>query len=261
MSPACRDYTIPQAAFQSDLAADGMINIGYSNFGAGWQSSADNDPAGDEFNAYVERVNATFTTNLTLTTTATQACTTDGNITLTANIPPGSNPNDSGVFTITPSGNNAALTTQAPSGGTISAVLNPSMLSGGTYLVTYVYSAFGCDYRVSQSIEIMAPPVATLQNVTVDCHPAGATLALGRLFTANTTPGGTFQVNGQAANQNYVVDQPGTYNVTYTVGTASGCGGEVADNATLTVSLEAQPAFTIMGPSSPACSTMEQVFV
>lgn len=254
-NPVCLNYTVPAASLEIDLA-DGDIDISYENFGAGWVVGAINNP--DDFNAQVTSIEFDYSIPLTINT-PTDRCQDDpSDITITATPAAGTSPGDAASLQIFPS--TAAF-------DEMTGELDVSEAAAGTYTVQYQYTINGCTYSTQTQFEIFAAPVAALQDVEVTCSQNGGTVDLGILFDGNNTAGGTWTiVAGPGGSINgSLLTYPSTascFTIRYTVDNPNSCtNAPYQDQAEIFISIEPEPAFTISGATSPACSPGSDVLV
>ncbi|MEL7250736.1 MAG: hypothetical protein AAFO03_20070, partial [Bacteroidota bacterium] len=255
-NPRCRTYVVDNSNFQSDLTADGDLDFTFDLNGAGWQysNSVPPNPAGDEFSYFVQSVSFNYVIDIPLVASATQVCPAGDDVTFMTSLPNGTVPGDNGTFSITPMGNDAALSVTTMGGNAI-ATLDVSMVGSGNYTVTYTYNVSGCEYSRSSNLEVITLPNAALQDVTQTCLSPGSSFNLNAMFTNTTTQGGSFTVNGASSDGNLIVPSGGgTFQVAYTVDGGDCSADDVMGTAQLTLTTSRDATFTINGPPSPACS-------
>jgi subtilisin-like proprotein convertase family protein len=124
----------------------------------------------------------------------------------------------------------------------------------GLYTITYTVSnGSGCTAVESHTVEVFGPVSAALNDVHLAClvQPGGS-ISLSSLFTTGTTPGGTFTLgtatgNAVISGQALVYQEPGCYEITYTVSAFSGADATCTDEATayILISEQPQPSFDI----------------
>jgi PKD repeat protein len=149
-----------------------------------------------------------------------------------------------------------ALPAPQPAGGTWSGpgVVNPSgqfnpQVAGGpgVYALTYTYEAAnGCTSNASVNIGVISPEQVDAGPDTTLC----GTLAGIDLTAAASPPGGQWLYEGSTLDTTYfdpMTSSPGTYQLTYLVGSGS-C--EVSDTMAITVLAVEQP---VAGPDESLC--------
>ncbi len=243
-NPFCRDFVIPEASAQADIAADGDVDITYDNFGAGW--TADPMTGGsDDFNARVESVNFNYTIPTTIMGSAASSCQDGTDITFTGT--PAAPAGSSATFLITPAtpGFNAATGT-----------LDVSAANPGNYIVTYQFSYEDCVSTSSTAVTVSPQPRAALADFTFECAALGQTIELSLLFDGANDAGGTWAIvdgGGSITGSTYTAPIGGDCAlISYTVPNPNGCGNApYTDQATLTVTRAPNPNFQIS--SSLAC--------
>jgi hypothetical protein len=146
----------------------------------------------------------------------------------------------------------------SPSGGTFSidgvtsAVFCPSQLSLGQHVVVYSGQLNGCPYSLSTLVNIIPNPNAQITNlptsfctadnpITVTATPAG-----GQFVLSPNVQGG---LNGNILNPSAFNNNPGTYQISYTV-TENGCSATTTRNFVVLQSQTAQ----ILGYNGPLCT-------
>ena len=146
----------------------------------------------------------------------------------------------------------------SPSGGTFSidgvtsAVFCPSQLSVGQHVVVYSGQLNGCPYSLSTLVNIIPNPNAQITGlptsfctadnpITVTATPAG-----GQFVLSPNVQGG---LNGNILNPSAFNNNPGTYQISYTV-TENGCSATTTRNFVVLQSQTAQ----ILGYNGPLCT-------
>jgi len=144
-------------------------------------------------------------------------------------------------FTATPAGGTWSGGAYISSGG----VFNPTTAGVGSHNVTYTVNTGNCVSTVSATINVSAPPVASIVSPGTLCNN-GSSILLSGSPTGGTfsgtpfvTPAGTF---------NPSVSGVGSFNVTYTVSNAAGCSA----STTISVQVIAAPNAAIT-PAGPFC--------
>jgi gliding motility-associated-like protein len=131
--------------------------------------------------------------------------------------------------------------------------LTPTVIGGGTYLLTVINNTNGCSSiasvkvlidTVAPTIAIASPPIITCTQSQVTINGSGSQTGVGVTYFWTTNDGNI--VSGQNANS-VVVDQPGTYLLKVYNG-GNGCtstkAAVVSDNIVLPVAV-AGPSFTL----------------
>jgi N-acetyl-anhydromuramyl-L-alanine amidase AmpD len=124
---------------------------------------------------------------------------------------------------------------------------NPSGLNVGNYNVTYTVGSGTCQYSQIHAVTVTASPSAnwTVPAILQNCDNP---LNLNTLVTGTT--GGTFSGTGVSNNTlNPALLSPGTYNITYTVGT-----GTCQTSKTNIITINPSPSATWTTFSTAQCS-------
>ena len=251
-SPACVNFVVNAANVQTDIA-DGDIDIQYTNFGGGWNN---NNNGGDEFNAQVQAASFEFDINAAINN-VTNRCQDGTNGVWNGTPIDGAAPGDANNYSIAP-------VTAAFSDNGNSATLDVSAADAGTYTVKYQYTIYGCTFEASDAVEIYETPVASLQDLLLDCYESGDQVDLG-LMNDGTSSAGSFSMNpgGNLNGTTFTVPAAGgCFQVTFTADNPNGCpNGPYDDTEQLLATVEPDPSFSITGASSPACSDGGNVLV
>ena len=159
-----------------------------------------------------------------------------------------------GAATVTQTGT-AGGTYTAPAGVVIDAVTGDIDLvasTPGTYTITYSFTAGACSNTTTTSITINALPTATINYAgSPYCATGIATV------TQTGTAGGTYTapagvvIDAVTGDIDLVTSTPGTYTITYTASTRSGC----SNTTTTSITISALPTATINYAGSPYCAT------
>jgi len=121
----------------------------------------------------------------------------------------------------------------SPAGGELTGVgvvnnqFIPSQAGVGTFTLTYYYIDInGCDNTITASVQVTAPPSPTLVVPSDVCIDGSAVT-----MVANPT-GGNFQIDGQAATNQFVpsTEGAGNHTVTYVVTDGNGCIASTSEN-------------------------------
>jgi|GEM_PF-1468530 len=156
----------------------------------------------------------------------------------------------------------AVITLSAtPAGGTFSGnagvsgnSFDPSVLSAGTYTITYSVTQSGCTASDSKSVNVNAPLDATFSYVNTSYCSNGTdpqvVLSSGASAgTFSASPSG-LSLNPVTGTINLAASTAGSYTVTNTVAAAGGCSGDVK---TFNVDVVAVPTVTIDPIPSAIC--------
>ena len=156
----------------------------------------------------------------------------------------------------------AVITLSAtPAGGTFSGnagvsgnSFDPSVLSAGTYTITYSVTQSGCTASDSKSVNVTAPLDATFSYVNTSYCSNGTdpqvVLSSGASAgTFSASPSG-LSLNPVTGTINLAASTAGSYTVTNTVAAAGGCA---ADVKTFNVDVVAVPTVTIDPISAAIC--------
>ena len=142
--------------------------------------------------------------------------------------------------------------------GTGNLSIDPALLNSTElpYTIYLMKEVDGCQsVRSKEDFSVYKSPVAELMDFTYECKIPGQTVILTDLFTANTTPGGNYTVDGVslgAGVATYVINTPGCHTMIYEA-THPACPSDF-DNANFFVSLTPDPDFTISSDKpSPVC--------
>ena len=134
----------------------------------------------------------------------------------------------------------------------ITGVFTPSQ--AGTFTICVETGDADCAQTHCEDIIVHDNVVATIDDLAFDCTiaPSG-NISLSSLFTANTTPGGTFTLvgstgtgasGGVSGGTTLQYNGPGCYEVSYTVTTLAGSVNCTAtDNAFIVIPEQPQPSF------------------
>jgi hypothetical protein len=246
-NPACRLFTVSAANISTSLA-DGDIDVSYRNFGSGWTIPPVTDPPnpnppGDEFNAQVQSFMIGFDIEPTIANPfGAFVCQNEGLLRFSGT-PANGTAGGVGNFSITPA--SAAL-------NTATGFFNPAAAEPGNYQVTYRFTYEGCVFTQSTTFEVVALPIATLENAVASCSSNGYSLT--DLFTDTTLEGGTFSTTTTGATitgTNLSFSGGGCVDVDYTLGNPGGCTEAITTgSATIFFPADVTPNFLITSSTS-----------
>jgi hypothetical protein len=268
-NPQCVPFSVMVANVESDVQADGDIDIMYNNFGSGWNGSflpLAVPPVFETFNAQVQSATFIYDLDLGLTASSLMECQDGTNIVFTTSINPtifsgiseiSISPAMGAAFTPT----NAPFPVLQPTGG----VLDVSATEPRSYNVRYDYTTNGCTFSDFVTVEVFPTPDASLQETLLDCRGAGDVINLEIMF-GSADVGGSFTVLGLTVMNDTEIEVPaggGCYMVTYMAPNPNTCSNApYTDTKALLITLDVEAAFTISvtipvtipETNSPACS-------
>jgi len=125
-----------------------------------------------------------------------------------------------------------------------------SPATAGNYTVTYCVGEATCQECLTQIVEVYPLVDATLEDRHLECVVApGGAIGLEALFSATTTPGGTFTVDGQMSSNQLFYTGPACYLIEYTVSSFDSAdpdgGCSDTQSANLYISESPAPSFDL----------------
>ena len=148
-----------------------------------------------------------------------------------------------------------------PGGGTYSGAgvsgtnFNASILSAGTYVLTYTYTDVnGCTSSTTNTITVTPLPVISFSALPAVCSNNG----LVSLISYASPVGGTFTGTGITGNSfDPAIAGTGTYTITYTFTDGNGC----SSSATRTINVLSAPVVTWTSSLGPLCASSTSYFL